>query len=254
MTFRPFFCLFCLVFKTRSDKLERLDTGDYTTDEYECCLAELRFINRVLGDNRALEKTLLREVENKNLQSFSVLDVGAGSGEWLRLIAGFASKQNRHAQLCGLELNARSVRAILEESRNFAAISAVRGDAFRLPFADDAFDFVICSLFTHHFKDGNVVNILTEMSRVARRGIFVIDLHRHTAAYVFYKIFCAAFRISQLVRADGSLSILRSFKPIELEELGREAKLENLLVERYFPFRLVLESRKEKLKPNMKAD
>lgn len=235
------------MFKTRSDKLERLDTGDYTPEEYKSCLAELRFINRVLGDNRALEKTLLREIETKNLPSFSVLDVGAGSGEWLRLIAAFARKQNRTATLCGLELNPVSARAILKESGKYAEIHAVRGDAFRLPFADDAFDFVICSLFTHHFTDENAARILSEMNRVARRKIYVIDLHRHAAAYIFYKIFCTAFRISRLVREDGSLSILRSFKPSELEKIGREARLEHSSVKRFFPFRLVLESGKDKL-------
>jgi hypothetical protein len=88
--------------------------------------------------------------------------------------------------------------------------------------------------------DENVVRLLTEMSRVARRGIYVIDLHRHRAAYALYKIFCVVFRISPMVRADGSLSILRSFKPNELKLLAEKAKLKTVSVERHFPFRLVL--------------
>ena len=242
-----------MVFNERSDKLERLDTGEYTAEEYECCLAELSFINRFLGDETALKKTLLREIETNDLKFFSVLDVGAGSGEMLRAIARFARKQNRKARLFGLELNARSAKAILEESKNsFGEIRAVRGDAFQLPFADDAFDYAICSLFTHHFTNENVVKILLEMNRVSRRRIFVIDLHRHRAAYIFYKIFCFAFRISRLVREDGSLSILRSFKPKELEKAGSKAGLGNFSIERYFPFRLVLKGGKEK--KNQPAD
>jgi ubiquinone/menaquinone biosynthesis C-methylase UbiE len=236
------------VFQKRSYQLERIDAGDYTPEEYERFLREIGFINRVLGDNRALRKTLLKEIETKNLQTFSVLDVGAGSGELLRTIDRFARKQNRAARLCGLELNARSALAILEESKKYAAqIEAVRGDALALPFADDAFDYAICSLFTHHFTDENVIKILAEMSRVARRRIFVIDLHRHRAAYFLYKIFCAAFRISPLVREDGSLSILRSFTPEELKQLAGETKLENLAVKRCFAFRLILEGEKRKL-------
>ena len=45
------------MFQTRSDQLERLDTGHYTPDEYEVCLSELRFINRWIGDIRALRNT-----------------------------------------------------------------------------------------------------------------------------------------------------------------------------------------------------
>ena len=234
------------MFQKRSDKLERIDTGDYTPEEYERFLREIGFINRVLGDNRALRRTLLREIEIKNLRDFSVLDVGAGSGEMLRAVADFARRQNRTARLYGLELNARSARAIVEESKFFApSIEAVRGDAFHLPFTDGAFDYAICSLFTHHFTDENVTKILAEMNRVAVCGIFVIDLHRHKAAYFLYRIFCAAFRISSLVREDGLLSILRAFTPIELETLGRGANLETIVVKRSFPFRLILKSRNE---------
>ena len=230
------------MFHKRSDKLERIDTGDYTPEEYDRFLHDIRLVNRFAGDNRALKKTLLREVEKENLHGFSVLDVGAGSGELLRVIAKSARKSKKNCQLFGLELNERSAKAILEESKNFTEIKSIRSDALQLPFADKSFDYAICSLFTHHFADENIVRILREMSRVSRRKIFVIDLHRHRIAYVFYKIFCVAFQISRLVREDGSLSILRSFKPDELEKLAGKSGLKNVSVKRYFPFRLVLQA------------
>lgn len=231
------------VFKTRSLKLERIDTGDYTAEEYDRFLREIRFINRFTGDRRALRKTLLREIKQKNLEEFSVLDVGAGSGELLRAIAEFARESGRQAHLFGLELNARSAQSILEESKTFAEIKSVRGDALRLPFADRSFDYAICSLFTHHLPDQQIARTLSEMKRVARRKIFVIDLHRHPLAYLSYKIFCTAFGISPLVRHDGSLSILKSFKPPELEDLARRADLQSIFVQRSFPFRLILEGK-----------
>ena len=230
------------MFKTRNRQLERIDTGDYTAEEYERFLREISFINRHLGDRRTLKKTLFSEIKATGLQSFSVLDVGAGSGELLRAIAIFARKTNRKSKLFGLELNERSANAILQESKDFAEIKSIRGDALRLPFADGSFDYAICSLFTHHFSDEKIVEILKEMNRISRRNIFVIDLHRHRIAYIFYKLFCIAFRISPLVRDDGSLSILRSFKPNELKDLAKKANLENISVERHFPFRIVLRS------------
>lgn len=230
------------MFKKRSYKLERIDTGDYTAGEYERFLHDIRLVNRFAGDTWALKKTLLREIETQNLREFSVLDVGAGSGELLREIAKFARKTKSKAKLFGLELNEISANSIKSESKDFSEISAVRGDAFSLPFADKSFDYTICSLFTHHFTDENVVEILREFNRISRFGVFIIDLHRHPIAYALYKVFCVVFRISKLVREDGSLSVLRGFKPNELNDLAEKANLENVSVERHFPFRLVLKS------------
>ncbi|MCA1556087.1 MAG: methyltransferase domain-containing protein, partial [Acidobacteria bacterium] len=219
------------MFSQRSYELEHLDKGDYTPEEYEGCLVELRRINEWLGDARALQVSLLPEIERAGLQSFSLLDVGAGSGELLRVTAREARRRGWRARLTGLELNARSARAILEESRDFAEeISAVRGDAFHLPFADDAFDYVICSLFTHHFRDEGVVAILREFKRVARRRLFVIDLHRHALAYFLYTTVGRLFLRNRLTREDGALSIRRSFRADELRRLAEVAQLENVEV------------------------
>lgn len=230
------------VFQTRSLKPERIDTGNYTPDEYAVFLSEIAFINKYFGDSRALKKTLLNEIERQNLRDFSVLDVGAGSGELLRSIAKFAANTDRKAQLTGIDLNEISAAAMRSASLDFPDISPVRGDALQLPFADDSFDFVISSLFFHHLADNQIVVVLKEMTRVARRGIYVIDLHRHPLAYVLYKLFCVVFRISPLVRHDGSLSILRGFKPNELLALAGKANLQNSIVESYMPYRLVLQS------------
>ena len=231
-------------FQKRSYQLERIDTGDYTPEEYDRFLREISLVNRLTGDNRALKNSLLREIKAMNLREFSVLDVGAGSGEFLRLIARTARRQKRKAKLFGLELHPRSAHAILEESREFSEICSISGDGLNLPFQDNSFDYAICSLFTHHFTDENVIKILSEMARVARRKIFVIDLHRHKMAYLSYQIFCAAFRISPLVREDGSLSILRAFVPDELKDFAERANLKNIEVNRRAPFRLVLEAEK----------
>ena len=231
-------------FDQRSYELEHLDKGDYTPEEYEGCLVELRRVNKYLGDASALRRSLFPEIERDGLQSFSVLDVGAGSGELLRVIAAWARRTKRRARLMGVELNARSARAILEESGGLKEISSLRGDVFRLPFADGSFDYVICSLLTHHFKDEQVSAALSEMGRVSRLGIFVIDLHRHPAAFYLYNTVGRLFLHNRLIREDGSLSILRSFRPHELEELARRAHLSEIKVTRRFPFRLVLSAKK----------
>ena len=227
-------------FQQRSYELEHLDKGDYTPEEYEGCIVELQWVNEWLGDASALRHSLLKEIARAELKSFSVLDVGAGSGELLRVAAKWARETDRKAGLVGLELNARSAKSIIEESREFPEISSVRADGLAIPFSDDAFDYVIQSLTLHHFDDEGAVSILREMNRVARRGLFVIDLLRNPIAYFLYTTVGHLFLHNRLLREDGALSILRSFKPDELEAIARAAELANVKVEKHFPSRLVL--------------
>jgi len=227
-------------FRERSLELEHLDKGDYTAEEYEGCIVELQRVNRWLGDTRALRHSLLRTIEKLNLTNFSLVDVGAGSGELLQAVAEWSRERSYQTTLIGVELNARSAGAIAERRSEFPEINAIRGDAFSLPFADKQFDFTICSLFTHHFRNEAVITILRELRRVSSRGIFVIDLYRHPVAYFFYTTVGRLFLHDRLIREDGALSIRRSFRPEELLSLARRAGLDEARVERHFPYRLVL--------------
>jgi ubiquinone/menaquinone biosynthesis C-methylase UbiE len=227
-------------FSHRSYEPENIDKGTYTPEEYEGCIVELQRVNRWLGDASTLQDSLLAEIDRTDLKSFSVLDVGAGSGELLRVAAQWARDRNLTGWFVGLEINERSAESILEESTNFPEITSVRADALALPFADRAFDFVMQSLTLHHFDDRGAIDVIREMARVAARGIFVIDLHRTPVAYYFYTTVGRLFLHNRLLREDGALSILKSWKPEELEDLGQRAGLPNMRVEKHFPSRLVL--------------
>ena len=228
------------MFDKRSNEPERIDTGDYTQEEYKTFLREIRFINRWIGDRWALRKSLLRKLDELELSEFSVLDVGAGSGEILKEIAMFARRRKSKAFLVGLDLNELSAQSVLNESEIIPEINSVRGDALHLPFEDNSFDFAICSLFTHHFTDDGVVEVMREMHRVADEGMFVIDLHRQVSAYRLYRLFCTIFRISKLVRDDGLLSIKKGFQPDELSRLARRAGLVNVTTQTVAPARIVV--------------
>lgn len=227
-------------FNRRSYKLERLDRGEYTPEEYARWQEEMKLINRVLGDMRALRLSLLAEIRKQEEKDFSVLDVGAGSGELLREAAKWT---NGKSFFVGAELNEEAAKTIKSKS-NGRNIQSVKCNALTLPFADDSFDYTISSLFLHHLKETEAVMLLKEMSRVSRKKIFVIDLHRHPMAYYLYKTFSPLF-LQRFTQEDGALSILRSFQPQELKDLARMANLEDVKVERCAAFRLILSGRKK---------
>lgn len=226
-------------FSHRSNKLERLDTGDYTPAEYAKWQSEMKLINRLLGDARALRLSLADELRDCS-DGVSILDVGAGSGELLKTAKETIG--HKSVFLVGAELNADAAKSINRRSDEFG-VHAVQCDALKLPFAGDSFDFAVSSLFLHHLNDGQATTLINEMSRVARKRFFIIDLHRHAAAYHLYRTFGRLF-FQRFTVEDGSLSILRSFRPDELQRLAANAGISDAVVKRRAAFRLVLSGSK----------
>ena len=223
-------------FEQRSHRPERLDTGDYTPEEYAKWHREMWFIHRVLGELRALRGSLIKELRANEAERITVLDVGAGSGELLRAVK--RSVPEKELMLVGAELSQDAAVSIKNGSET-SEVQSVRADAMKLPFADDAFDYIFSSLFLHHLTDEQAVTLLNEMSRVASRKFFVIDLRRHPLAFYFFKIVSRVF-LQQFTREDGALSILKSFRPGELLKLARKAGFDDVTVTRSAAYRLVL--------------
>ena len=212
-------------FAHRLDQSELMDDLRRPDAEFDDAYRELEIINRRLGGIHAIERFL---PDQPNLL---MLDVAAGGCDLSEALL-----QKRPARIVALDINARGFK--------FARKSwPLIGDAMDLPFADNTFDVVMGSLFFHHLSNDQCVRALANMWRVSRRLVLVNDLHRHPVAYWAIRALTGGFSKSVMVRNDGPVSVLRAFKPGDLLQLAKRARVP-ARVHRSFPFRLVLVAQK----------
>jgi len=195
-------------------------------DQARASLADLVRINRSWGGHSTL-RSLLRESVPDG-QAFSVLDVGAASGDMGTCIRRWYPA----ATVTSLDYI---------ESHLTGPGPRVAGDAFRLPFRPASFDYVFCSLFLHHFLDEQVVELLTNFGRLARKAVLVIDLERNPIPYYFIAWSRPLLGWDPVTVHDGAISVEAAFLPKELEDLARQAGLRNPRARTYHPsFRIAL--------------
>jgi SAM-dependent methyltransferase len=188
-------------------------------------LRELARINRWFGGHRALLRMMKDLVDPS--EHFSVLDVGAGSGDMGKCLI----RHFRNAKV--ISLDHRPVHL-----RN-APLPAVVADALRLPFAKHAFDFVLCSSVLHHFPNNGVVDMISTMRRFARRALLLLDLERHPLAYHFLPVTRRILGWGPLTVHDGPISVAAAFRLEELVSLTRAAGSHVAIGRRHRPwFRL----------------
>ena len=195
-------------------------------------LADLVRINKNFGGHSVLRRALA-EVAGPG-ERFTLLDVGAASGDTARLI------QDRYAgaRVTSLDYNAVNLGA--------APYPKVLANAFRLPFRAASFDFVLSSLFLHHFENAQVVELLRNFYGVARRGLVVCDLERHVVPFLFLPATRLLFGWQRITVHDGVISVRASFRANELSALAREAGIQGARIRVHRPaFRLSLVAKKE---------
>ncbi|MBI1851745.1 MAG: methyltransferase domain-containing protein [Planctomycetes bacterium] len=228
----------------RSHEPEILDRADNSYDELAEALADIQKVNRFLGGTPALVRALRAIVEEEGLREFTVLDVGTGSADIPRAIVRFAHESGRRVRVVALDRNPLVVAFAWKETRRIPEITLVVGDAFRLPVAVESFDFVIASMFLHHFPHAEATTLLRGFDRASRRAVLVNDLARNRIPWLFIRVVGALLRRSPMFRNDAPLSVLRGFTTEELAAAARDGGLGSANVTRRFPYRVVLVSRK----------
>jgi ubiquinone/menaquinone biosynthesis C-methylase UbiE len=66
-----------------------------------------------------------------------------------------------------IDLNDLAAREAHIRTRALPEITVLAADALNLPFADRSFDFVLASMFLHHFETKGAARILRSFARVA---------------------------------------------------------------------------------------
>ena len=180
-------------------------------DVARASLRDLERVNRYLGGYLVLRGMFSRLVQPD--ESFSVLDVGAASGDMgAAILRGFP-----RARVTSLDYKSNHLAQ--------AADPKLVGDAFQLPFRPASFDFVFSSLFLHHFTNDQVVELFVSFRSIARRAVLAIDLERGPLAYYFLPQTRWLFGWQPITIHDGQISVQAAFKKEELSALATRAGL-----------------------------
>jgi Methyltransferase domain len=191
-------------------------------DVVRASLRDLARINRYLGGYYVLGRLFDGVV--KRGDSFSVLDIGAASGD----MGAAIRRRYPRAEVTSLDYKGYHLTQ--------AADPKVVADAFLLPFRPASFDFVFSSLFLHHFSNDQVMELLRSFGSVARRAVLAIDLDRGPLAYYFLPSTRWLFGWHDITINDGQISVAAALKKDELQALAVRAGFSNARVRVHRPW------------------
>jgi methyltransferase family protein len=206
---------------------ELMDTDAGTRGEVQNSLRDLSMANRFFGGVRTTRKLLQRVAQRRQLRSLTWLDVGGAAGDFATML---------EASLASSGISSHATILDRAPSHMNGAQPSVSGDALALPFRDNSFDVVSCTLFAHHLEPQELVSFAGEALRVARHALVINDLVRHPANLALIYAGYALYR-SRLTRHDAPASVRRAYTVDEMNSMllraGGTVEIEN-----FFLFRM----------------
>lgn len=224
--------------KYRTDKSEIMDDFDMEGEILRGNLDEIAKINRFLGGNRLTiqgVRDLLINIPKST--EVTIVDVGCGNGDMLRILADYGLKNNWNFRLIGIDANNFTISHAQHLSEKYSNISYQCENIFEKSFEELKYDIVLCTLTLHHFKDNEIIYLLGVFYNNANIGVVINDLHRNIIAYRLYQVFCFLFRLNSMTTEDGLTSILRGFKKEELINFSKKLNFSNYKIRWKWAFR-----------------
>jgi len=224
--------------KYRSNAPEIMDDFAMEGEILRDALDKIAKINQLLGGNQLTlqgVQELIAKIPNKT--EITIVDAGCGNGDMLRNLADYGIKNNFNFRLIGIDANNFTINHAQNLSKKYSNISYRCEDIFNEVFAELKYDIVLCTLTLHHFKEDEILQLMTVFNDNSRIGIVINDLQRSTLAYRLFQALCFVFRLNAMSREDGLVSILRGFKKKELVNFSKKLKFNNYKIQWKWAFR-----------------
>jgi 2-polyprenyl-3-methyl-5-hydroxy-6-metoxy-1,4-benzoquinol methylase len=225
-------------FSARSTEIEIMDDLLCRGEVVHQTLRELEFINTWLGGNAvtitALDQLLHDWPVNETI---TIVDLGCGGGDMLRIIHAWAAKKGFSVKLIGIDANPHIITFARKSLLHLPEIEFLALDIFSAEFKNLVFDVVVGTLFYHHFDNDQLSSFFQNLRYQAKKGIIINDIHRHALAYYSIKLLTTLFSKSSMVRFDAPLSVLRAFKKAELAKILRNAGIQDFRLQWKWAFR-----------------
>jgi len=226
-----------LLVPPRRPSRELLDDDGLAPEEMAASLRDLETLNRRWGAARALASHLRRRLPAEPGRQFEILDVGAGAGSVARSLARRLRARGLQARVVAVDLQWRHLASGRVPQDGLSP--ALCADAFSLPLPDAAVDFVVSTLFFHHFSPDENVRLLRELARVARCGVAMLDVRRHFVPLLFVAIAGRLTFETDVSVRDGQASVRQAYTAREAQQIAGRA-LAGARTETVFPFRILV--------------
>jgi len=194
----------------------------------ECLLKTVRsftLLNRLVSRYRSvLNRWILRDMLKHPERRYRVADLGAGGCDIPAWLLGRAGKLGLDLSVLAVESNPVIVEHARRVYHDVSGLQILCRDATDLQALGEV-DYVIGNHFLHHFKDNEILELLTRMLEMPIRRFVFTDLRRSLPAYVLHSLLAALLFPGTFVGTDGRRSIRRGFRPQELAALCAEAGL-----------------------------
>lgn len=222
----------------RSYEEELMDDLESSGEVIDQTLRELETINRLLGGNYVTTNGIQKLIRGRKTEvKLVIADLGCGGGDIMKLIAAWASKRTLKVELIGFDANPNIIDYAKENCKEFTNIRFEVQDIFSEEFKQRKFDVICCTLFTHHFKDDQLISIFNQFKSQSTMGTVINDLHRHWFAYHAIKLLTRAFSKSPMVQYDAPLSVARAFRRKDLLKIVQKAGIQQYQLKWMWAFR-----------------
>ena len=220
----------------RTEESEIMDDFTLEGEELKDALDKIAKINQLLGGNKLTLSGLKKLLPNKN-QLVTIIDVGCGNGDMLRQIADYGKANGYNLNLIGIDANAFTIKYASQLSADYPNINYLCEDIFTINSVALKCDIFLCTLTLHHFKDEEIIELLTIFKNNSILGIVINDLQRSSIAYRLFQLLCVTFQLNIMSREDGLVSILRGFKKQELIQFSEKLNFKKYTIHWKWAFR-----------------
>jgi len=220
---------------------EIMDAPTIDTAAHLQALIGLERINRVSHTARQILKPIGVLAQRARLKNLSLLDVACGGGDVPLQVALKARAQGLHIDLILLDRSPTALgQAVANAARAGIAYRVIQVDVLT-EFTPPPVDVVMSTLFLHHLRQpAETINLLRNMRQCARHLVLISDLRRSFWGLVAAGVGCRVLSRSRMVHYDGVTSVRAAWTPEELLDLATQAGMENVRIQRCWPWRMLL--------------
>ena len=220
---------------------ELMDQPGLDGETHRRALRALSRINRI-SNSAGIVYGPIRDmaIQHTGPEPLRVLDIACGGGDVTAACAARAKAEGLPIAFEGCDLSDTALDLAREHAeRRGVSATFFRHDMINDPLSRE-YDIVMCSLFLHHLKDAEALELLTNMRISSRKFILVNDIIRSPIGLFLAYFAGNVFTRSHVVRFDAPASVRGAFTMDEARALAEQAGLSNAQIKWCWPWRFLL--------------